>query len=138
MAVSLVLAAARSCRKELSDDGLPRYVAGWCSLARHGSMKSGYQDVGYLIASRLAVFRPPYLDSCQWSCRIDVLGTQVHAKHRASIKQWCLTNYPSLMARIPKRQHGSFLAGFVEQCVEQVAAKGSGVTCVRPHERPLD
>ncbi len=123
-AVSTV-GTARPCRQELQNEGLPSFVAGWCSLAHDRSLQRGYRDVGYLLASRITGFRPANLTSSQWRTTVAVLRSQVHGKNRPAVRQWCLENYPSLMALIPARQHSSFLAGLVEQIQRERSQQNS-------------
>ena len=59
-------------------NGFPSYVRGWCCMAKSGSMQRGYRDVGYLLAIRVAEFRPVQFNARLW--RRLVTGLSGHVR----------------------------------------------------------
>jgi hypothetical protein len=107
-----------------TEDGFPGYVRGWCYMAKSKTMQRGYRDVGYLIAERVAEFRPAQFNARSWREQVEHLKQHAKRDAEAAVQRWFLTNYPTLMHLIPKRRHLEFVAGFIERTREEMASLG--------------
>jgi hypothetical protein len=105
-------------------DGFPSYVRGWCCMAKSGSMQRGYRDVGYLLAIRVAEFRPVQFNARLWRRLVMELSGHVRRNEKAAVGAWFKEHYPALMHLIPDRRHREFVAGFIERTREEFELTG--------------
>lgn len=109
-------------------EGTPRYVCGWCGMAKDNRMQRGYRDVGYLLAPRIKNFRPRQWSERKWLARLDVLMSYTARSQHEKVMQWCSAHYPALVALIPKRQQRRFSAGLIEQLRPNTASTSEAGT----------
>jgi len=82
-------------------------------------MQRGYRDVGYLLAERIAEFRPAQFNARLWRRLVTCLSGHVRRNEKAAVGAWFKAHYPALMHLIPDRRHREFVAGFIERSEEE-------------------
>lgn len=82
-------------------------------------MQRGYRDVGYLLAERIAEFRPAQFNARLWQRLVTCLSGHVRRNEKAAVGAWFKAHYPALMHLIPDRRHREFVVGFIERSEEE-------------------
>lgn len=92
----------------------PNFFKALCYEASQGGDKS-YYSAGYELARHLS---SNIDDETQLKKLVHILETKNEKKMRRNIRLWLKSYLPRCMKRVPsRRQHGSFIEGFV-QCVK--------------------